>query len=102
MDKIEDIVGADASQMVSPLFNRSSVVDEAIKEEIPNEIPSITPRKENQDSLNDLMSRSRMSLASKAGMRSLTIPYGSRKDNMDAQPMKHDSIMNRLWTAVGL
>ncbi|KAK6040860.1 MPPN domain protein [Cooperia oncophora] len=98
----KEIVGADASQIVSPLFNRSSMAEQSISEEAPDEIPSITPSKENQDSLNDSMSRSRLTMGSRAGMRSLTISYDSRQDNKDAQPAKHDSIMNRLWTAVGL
>ncbi|KAK6029276.1 hypothetical protein OSTOST_04618 [Ostertagia ostertagi] len=52
----KEIVGADASQITSPLFNRSSVVDQSISEEAPDEIPSITPSKENQDSLNESLS----------------------------------------------
>lgn len=98
----KDIVGADASQTVSPLLNRTSLVDQSISEEGPLEIPSITPNKENHDSVEESMNRSRLSMASRAGMRSLTVSYDSRQEPKNAQPVKHDSIMDRLWTAVGL
>lgn len=99
---LQDIVGADASQTVSPLLNRTSLVDQSISEEGPLEIPSITPNKENHDSVEESMkwafvrlmlasavlrtidarrfSRSRLSMASRAGMRSLTVSYDSRQE----------------------
>ncbi|XGW25234.1 hypothetical protein V3C99_006563 [Haemonchus contortus] len=100
----KDIVGTDFfnSKIMSPLSNHSFVVDQSISEEAQDEILSISSSKENQDFSNDSMSRSRLSAASRAGMRSLSMPYESRQNNKDAQPVKQDTIMNRLWTAVGL
>ncbi|RCN48072.1 MPPN domain protein [Ancylostoma caninum] len=98
----KEIVGEDASQIASSVLNRSSVVEESIRDDGIQEIPSITPSKENQEMLDDSMNRSRLSMASRAGMRSLSVAYDSRLDQKTPQPVKHDSIMNKLWTAVGL
>ncbi|KAK6751234.1 hypothetical protein RB195_002921 [Necator americanus] len=98
----KEIVGADVSQVVSPILNRSSVMEQSIIDEEPQEIPAITPSKENHDAVDESMNRSRLSMSSRAGMRSLTVSYDSRQDPKNPQPVKHDSIINKLWTAVGL
>ncbi|KHJ80900.1 hypothetical protein OESDEN_19420 [Oesophagostomum dentatum] len=51
----KEIVGADVSQMTSPVLNRSNIVEQSIREESPKEIPSITPTKERPESLDDSM-----------------------------------------------
>lgn len=98
----KEIVGVDTSEMSSPVLSRSLLVDQSVRAEMEHEIPAITPSKENQDSMDDLMNRSRLSMASRSGMRSLSISHDTRPDLANVQPVKHGSIIDKLWTAVGL
>ncbi|CAJ0601755.1 unnamed protein product [Cylicocyclus nassatus] len=94
----KEIVGVDVPQ--TPVLNRS-IAEHSVNGEGPQEIPSITPTRETPI-LDDSMNRSRLSTASRAGMRSLTVSYDNHQDQRNPQPVKHDSLMNKLWTAVGL
>ncbi|KJH48415.1 MPPN domain protein [Dictyocaulus viviparus] len=98
----KDIIGTDAPQTVmSPVLSRSIVAEQSNENQISEEIPSITPEKRNQSSLEDFANPN-LSVSSRAGMRSLTVYYDGHQDSKNNQPVKHDSIMNRLLTAVAL
>ncbi|KAJ1361428.1 hypothetical protein KIN20_020674 [Parelaphostrongylus tenuis] len=67
----KDIVGVDASRIVSPLLNRSSILEQSHSGEVSDEIPAITlPGSESQCTLDDTANRSNLSVSSRAGMRS--------------------------------
>ncbi|VDM54785.1 unnamed protein product [Angiostrongylus costaricensis] len=76
----KDIVGVDISRIISPVLNRSAVVEQSNSDEVPQEIPSISPSNENQRTLDDSTNRSNLSMASRAGMRSLTVYYDVHQD----------------------
>ncbi|CAI4222167.1 unnamed protein product [Auanema sp. JU1783] len=101
----KDIIG---SETVAAM-NTSAVVEQVIREEMENESHveersghPLFERDQNITSLETSLNVSRFGSISRSGMRSLASSYEVRGGSLRvSQPVKQESIMNKIWNAVG-
>lgn len=104
----KDLVGSESASARAPgVLNRSNLAEQSIREEMEEDerdvsIPALSNRDQNVSILDNSMNTSRLSIASRSGMRSLSSAYDSNKHaHAKSQPTKQDTLMNKLWNAVG-